>query len=77
MADLPRQWRSEHANFSFVPVLSEPLPEDNWPGRTGLVHQAILDDFTNLSGYQVYACGAPPDGGGWAAGFCGKGIAGG
>jgi len=59
MADLPRQWRSEHANFSFVPVLSEPLPGDNWPGRTGLVHQAILDDFANLSGYQVYACGAP------------------
>lgn len=59
MADLPRQWRSEHANFSFVPVLSEPLPEDYWPGRTGLVHQAILDDFADLSGFQVYACGAP------------------
>lgn len=59
MADLPRRWRSEHANFTFIPVLSEPLPEDNWPGRTGLVHQAILDDFADLSGYQVYACGAP------------------
>ena len=59
MAELPRQWRSEHANFTFIPVLSEPLPEDNWQGHTGLVHQAILDDFTDLSGYQVYACGAP------------------
>lgn len=59
MIDLPRQWCGEHANFAFVPVLSEPLPEDNWSGRTGLVHQAILDDFADLSGYQVYACGAP------------------
>jgi CDP-4-dehydro-6-deoxyglucose reductase len=23
------------------------------------VHQAVLDDFRDLSGYQVYACGAP------------------
>ncbi|MFN3398144.1 MAG: CDP-6-deoxy-delta-3,4-glucoseen reductase, partial [Sulfurimicrobium sp.] len=59
MVDLPRQWCGEHANFAFVPVLSEPLLEDDWPGRTGLVHQAVLDDFANLSGYQVYACGAP------------------
>jgi CDP-4-dehydro-6-deoxyglucose reductase len=42
-----------------VPVLSEALPEDEWTGRTGLVHQAVLDDFADLSGYQVYACGAP------------------
>ena len=35
------------------------LPEDQWTGRTGFVHQAVLDDFADLSGYQVYACGAP------------------
>ena len=29
------------------------------PGRTGLVHAAILEDFPDLSTYQVYACGAP------------------
>jgi CDP-4-dehydro-6-deoxyglucose reductase len=40
-------------------VLSDALPEDAWAGRTGFVHQAVLDDFPNLSGYQVYACGAP------------------
>lgn len=59
MADLPAQWAREHPNFSFIPVLSEPKSEDNWQGRTGLVHQAILDDFDSLAGYQVYACGAP------------------
>ncbi len=40
-------------------MLSEPLPEDHWPGRTGFVHEAVLADFADLSGYQVYACGAP------------------
>jgi CDP-4-dehydro-6-deoxyglucose reductase len=59
MAALPAQWQSEHPNFTFIPVLSEPKPADRWPGRTGFVHQAVLDDFRDLSGYQVYACGAP------------------
>lgn len=43
----------------YVPVLSEPLPDDGWTGRTGLVHQAVLADVPDLSGHQVYACGAP------------------
>jgi CDP-4-dehydro-6-deoxyglucose reductase, E3 len=40
-------------------VLSDPAPDDEWPGRTGFVHRAVLDDFADLSGYQVYACGGP------------------
>jgi CDP-4-dehydro-6-deoxyglucose reductase len=60
MPGLPAQWQQEHANFSFVPVLSAPKAEDLWPGRTGFVHEAILADFADLSGWQVYACGAPP-----------------
>jgi len=58
LGDLARQWAREHANFEFVPVLSEPRPEDHWQGRTGLVHEAILADFPDLAGYQVYACGS-------------------
>ncbi|HVF62381.1 MAG TPA: CDP-6-deoxy-delta-3,4-glucoseen reductase [Casimicrobiaceae bacterium] len=57
---LPGQWQQRHSNFTFIPVLSEPKPADNWPGRIGFVHQAVLDDFRDLSGYQVYVCGAPP-----------------
>jgi CDP-4-dehydro-6-deoxyglucose reductase, E3 len=56
---LPGRWQSEHPNFTFIPVLSDPKPADAWPGRTGFVHQAVLDDFRDLSGYEVYACGAP------------------
>ncbi len=58
LAALPEQWAKEHANFRFVPVISEPRPEDHWAGRTGLVHEAILGDFPSLAGYQVYACGS-------------------
>ncbi len=46
-------------NLTYVPVISNALPEDNWTGRTGFVHRAVLEDFPDLSGYQVYACGAP------------------
>lgn len=43
----------------YVPVLSEPGADEAWSGRTGLVHQAVMADLPDLSGYQVYACGAP------------------
>ncbi|MGL6071709.1 CDP-6-deoxy-delta-3,4-glucoseen reductase [Craterilacuibacter sp.] len=59
MAELAGSWQAQNSNFTFIPVLSESLPEDQWQGRHGLVHQAVLDDFKDLSGYQVYACGAP------------------
>jgi len=59
MLDLPTQWAAENPGFTFVPVLSEPRAEDAWTGRTGLVHRAVMEDFPDLSGHQVYACGAP------------------
>jgi len=59
LPDLPGTWQQASRNFTYIPVLSDPLPEDHWPGRTGFVHQAVLDDFRDLSGYQVYACGGP------------------
>jgi len=59
LPDLPAKWQRESANFTFIPVLSDPAPDDAWPGRTGFVHQAVLDDFADLSGYHVYACGGP------------------
>jgi CDP-4-dehydro-6-deoxyglucose reductase len=43
----------------YIPVVSDALPEDQWTGRTGFVHMAVLQDFPDLSGHQVYACGAP------------------
>ncbi|MBP6058657.1 MAG: CDP-6-deoxy-delta-3,4-glucoseen reductase [Nitrosomonas sp.] len=59
LADLADKWQQQHDNFTFVPVLSEPLSTDNWLGRTGLVHEAVMQDFHNLAVHQVYACGVP------------------
>lgn len=59
MNDLVERWAREHNNFKYVPVLSEPLPADQWNGRSGLVHQAVIKDMADMSGCQVYACGVP------------------
>jgi CDP-4-dehydro-6-deoxyglucose reductase len=45
--------------LQYVPVLSEPAPDDRWDGRTGFVHHAVMADMVDLSGHQVYACGTP------------------
>jgi CDP-4-dehydro-6-deoxyglucose reductase len=56
---LPQSWQEANKNIHFIPVLSEPIKTDGWQGRTGLVHQAVLDDIRDLSAYQVYCCGGP------------------
>ncbi len=57
------EWAEQAAasmpNLTYVPVLSEPAAEDNWRGRTGFVHEAVMADYSDLSGHEVYACGAP------------------
>jgi CDP-4-dehydro-6-deoxyglucose reductase, E3 len=45
-------------HVTYIPVVSDALPQDAWAGRTGFVHLAVLQDTPNLSGYEVYACGA-------------------
>lgn len=56
---LARSWESALPSFRYVPVVSDAAPDDRWTGRTGFVHRAVLEDFDDLSGHQVYACGAP------------------
>jgi CDP-4-dehydro-6-deoxyglucose reductase, E3 len=58
MLELAQRWQREHENFFVVPVLSQPEPEDQWHGRTGFVHEAMLADFGDLVGYEVYICGS-------------------
>jgi CDP-4-dehydro-6-deoxyglucose reductase len=59
MDALPQQWAQTLPDFTYIPVVSDALPEDAWTGRTGFVHRAVMDDFPSLMGHQVYACGAP------------------
>ena len=59
LPELPQKWAGEHAGFRYIPVISDALAEDNWTGRRGFVHRAVMEDFSDLSGCQVYACGVP------------------
>jgi len=54
-----RDFAQRNPWFTYVPVVSNALPDDNWSGRSGFVHLAVLEDLPDLSSYQVYACGAP------------------
>jgi CDP-4-dehydro-6-deoxyglucose reductase, E3 len=42
-----------------IGVVSEPTDRSAWPGRIGLVHRAVIEDFPDLSRFDVYACGSP------------------
>jgi CDP-4-dehydro-6-deoxyglucose reductase len=58
--ELARRWAADRPQqFKYVPVISDALPEDQWTGRTGFVHRAVMEDFADLSAVQVYACGVP------------------
>ncbi|RLD19837.1 MAG: NADH:ubiquinone reductase (Na(+)-transporting) subunit F [Bacteroidetes bacterium] len=50
-------------NFKFNIGLSEPLPEDNWEGYTGFIHQIILDNYLKShpepEDIEYYLCGPP------------------
>jgi NAD(P)H-flavin reductase/ferredoxin len=56
--DLAERWQREHPNFHVVPVLSDADADASWTGRRGLVHEALLQDFPDLRGFELYACGS-------------------
>jgi CDP-4-dehydro-6-deoxyglucose reductase len=60
MDSVVRTWVSRHPQLTYVPVLSDPQPEDQWEGRTGWVHAAVAADFSDFAGYDVYLSGPPP-----------------
>lgn len=60
MDAMVKGWVQQHDNLKYTPVLSEPEDADNWQGKTGFVHEAIIDEYPDLSGYDVYMSGPPP-----------------
>ena len=54
----------ENENFRWHLALSEPLPEDNWKGLTGFIHQVVLEHYLNShpapEDIEYYLCGPPP-----------------
>lgn len=59
-SDALEKMQKEYPWLTYVPVLSDAVAGDNWIGRTGLVHQAVLDDHAELGGFDVYLSGPPP-----------------
>ena len=53
----------EHDNFGLHIALSEPLPEDNWTGYSGFIHQVLYDHYLNdhpaPEDCEYYICGPP------------------
>ncbi len=61
--DYFRALEDGHSNFRFHLALSSPLPEDNWSGNVGFIHQVVLDQYlsrhSNPKAAEYYLCGPP------------------
>ena len=55
--------QADHDNFAWHLALSEPMPEDNWQGYTGFIHQVVLDNYLKdhpaPEDIEYYLCGPP------------------
>jgi Na+-transporting NADH:ubiquinone oxidoreductase subunit F len=55
--------QAEHGNFRWVTALSEPLPEDEWQGQVGFIHQVLHDEYLAQhpapEACEYYLCGPP------------------
>ena len=59
MHTIAAAWAEDHSHIKYTPVLSDATDSCQWTGRRGFVHQAVIQDYADLSALQVYACGAP------------------
>jgi CDP-4-dehydro-6-deoxyglucose reductase len=57
LPELPEHWARDWPGFAYTPVFSEPDPD--WGGRTGFVHEAVVADHPDLSGFDIYMSGPP------------------
>lgn len=58
--EILEQWANTLTNFKFDLVLSEPDAQGNWSGKTGWVHETVLEAYPDLSNIEIYASGPPP-----------------
>lgn len=58
-----RAIEKDFPNFKYNIALSEPLPEDNWEGMTGFIHQAVFENYLKNhpepEEIEYYLCGPP------------------
>ena len=57
------QLAKENDNFEWHLALSDPQPEDNWEGKTGFIHNVVLENYLNdhpaPEDVEYYMCGPP------------------
>lgn len=58
MDDLCKEWAVDNPWFNYIPVLSESVDE-GWEGAIGFVHQAVVENHSDMSTFEAYVCGAP------------------
>lgn len=58
-----QQLAAENPNFTYHVALSDPLPEDNWDGDTGFIHNVLYDNYLSKhedpTEIEYYLCGPP------------------
>lgn len=59
LAELPQKWQQEYENFHFVPVIGDLLPDQQWEGHTGMLHDAMIADHGRFDDATMYASGSP------------------
>lgn len=57
--DRMKEFEQALPGFTFVPCLSQPLPDDRWEGETGLVTNVMRRHCPDLSNMEAYLCGSP------------------
>ncbi|WP_199610243.1 NAD(P)H-flavin reductase [Flocculibacter collagenilyticus] len=50
-----KQWQTHHTGYQFIPVIEE--ADETWQGKTGYVHQAVMEDIVSLEPYDIYIAG--------------------
>ena len=59
LAEEMKELEKKLPNFTYVPALSEPLPDDNWKGETGLITEVLDRHLTSGENVEAYLCGSP------------------
>lgn len=57
--DLMKQYEADLSDFRFIPALSEPEPDDQWDGETGLITEVVGRHYPDCSDKEAYLCGSP------------------
>lgn len=59
LVDYWREMEQKHANFHFIPALSERDPAEPWDGEEGYIADVVARQFERFDGMDAYLCGPP------------------